>query len=56
MTASENFELYLERYCAKHKISPEVAKTHKLVQAVKEQYEEVEKYGDKIIRSPEESS
>ena len=36
----EDFEEYLERYCTKHRITPEVAKQHKLVQEVKKYYEE----------------
>lgn len=34
-----DFEEYLEKYCSKHRVSPEVAKTHLVVQLVKQQYE-----------------
>ena len=39
---SIDFDRYLERYCTKHKIDPEEAKKHKLVQDTKEYYYERE--------------
>lgn len=37
-----DFEAYVERYCRKHKITPEEAKQHALVRDVKEYYESME--------------
>ena len=36
----DDFKEYLERYSTKHKVTPEEAKRHKLVQEVKKYYEE----------------
>ena len=35
-----DLEIYIEKYCSKHNISPEEAIKHKLVQEVKKFYEE----------------
>ena len=37
-----DFELYVEKYCSKHRIAPDVAKTHYLVRDVKSYYDEQE--------------
>lgn len=44
-----NFELFLTRYCAKHECSKEEAMTHKVVQDVKEYYDEEQKFKSKKI-------
>ena len=36
----DKFDLYLEKYCFKHEITPEEAMKHKQVQEVKAMYEE----------------
>ena len=36
----DDFKEYLEKYSTKHRITPEEAKQHKLVQEVKKYYEE----------------
>ena len=36
----DTFNLYLEKYCFKHQITPEEAMKHILVQEVKAMYEE----------------
>lgn len=42
MTAEriEDFKEYIEKYSTKHGITPEVAKSHKMVQEVMKYYEE----------------
>lgn len=45
--AETEFEDYVRKYCTKHKISPEEAKKHKLVQDAKTYYFK-DKYGDRI--------
>lgn len=35
----EDFEAYVERYCKKHQITPDEAKTHMLVREVRKHYE-----------------
>ena len=39
MVEKSDFEEYLEKYCTKHKLSPEEAQKHLVVQLVKQQYE-----------------
>lgn len=44
MNEVENkFDIYLEKYCRKHKLTPEEAKKHKIVQDVKAYYDEQER-------------
>ena len=38
--AEKNYEAYVERYSKCYEVAPEVAKTHKTVQLVKEYYED----------------
>lgn len=38
--AKDDFEIYLEKYCVKHGITPEEAKKHRMIQDVKAYYEE----------------
>ena len=40
INATEDFCLYLERYCIKHKVTPEVAVEHAVVKEVEKFYEE----------------
>ena len=44
--AEKKFNIYLEKYCRKHKVSQEEAMKHRMVLDVKEYYEENEKGGD----------
>lgn len=45
---NDDFELFLEKYCKKHKLTPEEAKTHLLVRDVEAYYEE--KHGGDILK------
>lgn len=38
--SEKKLDEYVERYCQKHRITPEEAKEHKLVQEVKSYYDE----------------
>lgn len=53
-TNSKDLDEYIERYCKKHKITPEEARKHQLVKDVAKYYEEIRrsKYGkiDTVLR------
>ena len=40
MNEKTSYELYLEKYCAVNKLTPEEGASHKIVQLVKSYYEE----------------
>lgn len=42
---NDDFELYLDKYCKKHGITPEEAKTHKMIRDVEAYYRELYKGG-----------
>lgn len=46
-----DFEAYVERYCRKHKITPEEAKEHAMVREVKAYYEEDIQIGENNVNT-----
>lgn len=44
-----NINQYIEKYCIKHEVNPEVAKTHAMVKAAAEYYKSIN--GNKIYVS-----
>ena len=42
---NQDFEIYLEKYCQKHEITPEEALKHKMIQLVMSCYENKYKEG-----------
>lgn len=43
---NNDFELYVKKYSEKHNITPEEAKTHKMVRDVEAYYKELNSGGD----------
>ena len=43
MDKEKNIDIYIGKYCQKHKITPEEAKKHQMVKDVAKYYEEKEK-------------